>query len=210
MNIEETPTGANTGMEIEHPRGVKLVTNPHDTLNAGYGQTTLEKLRRMLDKPSATHASSGHNLNCLEIIVRQGELAARQNWNIYCHALRAEVNATGEHKSFTAAVHLLDTVNRFLQTERTLFVEALSQQNGNRGVVLRITAHAQNVEERLEELVMMHVDEPDGAFTRGIVRLLRSFDELIEVMHESLSRMSAAELSYLDGRYLCALMGQRS
>ncbi len=206
MKNEETPTSANNEEELEHPRGVRLVSNPHDSPDAGYGQTTLEKLRRMLDKPSTKTALEGHNLNCLEIIVKQGELAARQNWNIYCHAENAETTADGEYKGFTAAVHLLDTVNRFLQTERVLFAEALSEQPANRGAVLRINAHAARVEQQLEELVMMHVDEPDGAFTRGIVRLLRSFDELIEVMREALGRMSAAELTYLDGRYLCALM----
>ncbi len=208
MNNEETPTGENTGMEFDHPRGVKLVTNTHDPLDAGFGQTTLEKLRRMLDKPSATQPSSTHNLNCLEIIVRQGELAARQNWNIYCHAVSAEAALNGEHKGFAAAVHLLDTINRFLQTERVLFAEALSEHAGNRGIVLRINVHAQHVEDLLEELVMLHVDEPDGAFARGIARLLRAFDELIEIMQQCLSRMSSAELSYLDSRYLGALMRQ--
>lgn len=207
MDNKVPPTRKNTGDKLDSPRGVRLASREMFRPDEDYAASTLQLLARLVERPAHKMTpEQGHNLNCLEIIVRQGELTAKQNWKIYSRTALVESEDNGEYRGFMAAVHLLDSIRKFLELERILFVDAIADKEESEAVVKRINGRAQYVEDQLDELVMIHVDEPDGSFTRGIVRLLEGFDDLITIMHETLTKMTRGELKVVDGRYLDALV----
>jgi hypothetical protein len=145
-------------------------------------------------------------MNTLEMFVRQGELTYELSRGL-CHCI---VNSRREPwqgpRYFVDACDLLNCIRGFIENERTLFVEALANAGEQMSLAQKIDSSAHSIGARLDDLVMMHVDEPDGSFARGIAELVQSFESLVRLMRESLQVMRVEGVESLDLRHLQVLL----
>jgi len=126
-------------------------------------------------------------MDTLQIFVKQGNLTAE-----LCHQLLKRIVKARRQRLFAPCyfadvTKLLIRIRSFLKNERVLFVQALTRTNADRSILTKINNCANSLNELLDDLVMLHVNEPDGSFLLGLSDLTKEFENLVGLMGRNLA-----------------------
>ncbi len=145
-------------------------------------------------------------MNTIEMFVIQGELACAASRGLHQHFMQSQSTMWQGSSHFADACHFLSCIRSYINNERQLYVEALIGAVGDGPLVAQINERARAVDELLDDIVMLHVDEPDGSFFRGMSELLSSFEQLVTLMRDSLPSLAGQSEETLDVRHLQVLL----
>lgn len=145
-------------------------------------------------------------MNTIEMFVIQGELACAVSKGLYQHFIQSQRPTWHGSSQFADACHFLSAIRSYVNNERLLYVESLVGTTGDGPLVAQINERSRAVDELLDDIVMLHVDEPDGSFSIAMGELLSSFEQLVGLMRESLTLMPGRSEETLDVRHLQVLM----
>jgi len=115
---------------------------------------------------------------------------------------RTGPRTSGGASYFDNAVRLLDRIRDFLDDELVLFREELVSVGNRTLVSVRLSDSARKLDEMLEDIVMLHVDEPDGSFARSLAQLISTFEAVVQLMRDSLSSWSEGLGEIIDTEHL--------
>jgi hypothetical protein len=123
----------------------------------------------------------------IEFYVMSGELKCDlvdETYQLFLQRLRQPIQSA---KLFEDARGLLSCVSKYLENELSLFVEALARTSTDHS---QLSRRAHVLRELLEDIVMLHADEPDGSFLRGLGVIAKAFQQLVSSMRATLHGLS--------------------
>jgi len=126
-------------------------------------------------------------VDTLQIFVKQGNLTAELCYQLRKRIVNAKHQRLFAPSYFADVTKLLIRIRSFLKNERVIFVEALARTSADRSMLKSINNCANRLSELLDDLVMLHVNEPDGSFLRGLSDLTKEFESLVGLMGGSLA-----------------------
>lgn len=145
-------------------------------------------------------------MNTFEMFVIQGELACGAVNGIHRNIMNCRHEFWHGTNYYREACDILTCIRQFLKNELTLFIESLELTAECRLLSAQLTACAVSLDERLDDIVMLHVDEPDGAFASAMETILKLFEQLVGLMRDCLPGLSGLADRTVDVRHLQVIM----
>jgi hypothetical protein len=145
-------------------------------------------------------------MNTIELFVISGELKCGLVDRSYQHIVRSRRQPWHGPQYFEDACELVTCVRKYLKNELVLFCEAIMLTAKDLSTLAPIDSCARALSELLDDIVMLHADEPDGSFTRGIADITKLFEQLVHLMRESLTIINGLSQPPVDLRQLGVLM----
>ncbi|MBY0549736.1 MAG: hypothetical protein K2W95_20850 [Candidatus Obscuribacterales bacterium] len=145
-------------------------------------------------------------MNNLEMFVISGELKR----SLVARSCRTS-NASAREpwkvpKHFADSCDLLRCVRTYLDNEFFLFREAAMLTLSDLSILDRIESCASSLDGLLDDIVMLHSDEPDGSFAIGIDVISECFDRLLRMVRDSLALVTQEDAQPSDIKQLQVLM----
>ncbi|MBI1270814.1 hypothetical protein GC174_10310 [bacterium] len=122
-------------------------------------------------------------MNDMTYILKRGERlcnTSRQNFSLHLTRKQPYI------KRFTVTVNILDSIRIYIKNEVAMFLEELKLCGAGFASIDSIKRAGKNVTDILEDLFMLHFDEPDGSFLEGFAAIMEAYDNLLSVMRKSL------------------------